>query len=126
MTAARPQIAVAIGDPDIRDMLCELLTEEGYRVHLIARPTRAATLAALCADLIMLDCRLVPPVRGWRLLSALRAQPASQYTPIIALTADVAQAAGHQAQFEAWGVHLCLQPFEIEVLLQMVRDALSA
>jgi two-component system cell cycle response regulator DivK len=117
---------VAIGDSNVRDLLRDLLEDDGYRVQAIPRPTRSVIIARARPDLIMLDLRLVAPMRGWRLLAALRALPATTHVPIIAFTADVAQLADYQAQLEAWRVQPLAQPFDIEDVLATVRSLLSA
>lgn len=74
-------------DPMIRDVLCRLLTIEGYQVSTanngIEGVQRARTIRP---DLIVMDMGL-PLLNGWQATHRIRTMPVTQKIPIIALTA---------------------------------------
>jgi DNA-binding response OmpR family regulator len=122
---SRAVIAVAVTESSTSELLVDLLESDGYRVYAYRRPVKATTLALTQHDLIILDLRLVPPVRGWRLLSAIRQHPVLQQTPVLALTIDTELAKQRQAQLDAWRIAVHPLPFDIRDLQAAVRALLS-
>lgn len=107
-------------DPSIREVLAELLEDEGYTV---ARATDGADALRLLRQqqeppcLILLDL-MMPTMNGWEFRDAQRRDPALAPIPVIAISAhaDIELAA---AQLDAAG---CLaKPVDIERLLSTVE-----
>jgi CheY-like chemotaxis protein len=70
-----------------RDMLARRLARRGYQVVVALDGAEGLQLAeAETPDLILMDMSL-PVVDGWEATRQLKAQPATQAIPIIALTA---------------------------------------
>lgn len=120
----RSVIAVAVTESATSELLVDLLESDGHLVRTYARPVKAATLALTPHHLIILDLRLVPPIRGWRLLGAIRAHPELQQTPILALTIDMELVAQRQSQLDAWDVAVHPLPFDIRELRAVVHALL--
>jgi CheY-like chemotaxis protein len=79
-------------DDDIRDVVAELLRDEGYIVHEVADGEEA--LAYLYQEgrdpcLILLDL-MMPRVDGWQVLSRLRAQDRLIALPVVVMSASAA------------------------------------
>jgi signal transduction histidine kinase/DNA-binding response OmpR family regulator len=97
LLAAAPQNGSAIlvieDDPNVRQLLEAVLTEEGYRVVSAAGEAETIELARrLHPDAITLDLAL-PSLDGWNLLAAIKADSELSDTPVIVLLV-VDEAAG--------------------------------
>ena len=82
-----PNILVVEDDEMNRDMLARHLKWEGYQIVTAANGVQAIALAhSEAIDLILMDMGL-PIMNGWQATHRLKAAPATQGIPIIALTA---------------------------------------
>ena len=85
----KAQVLVVEDDPDVADMLSELLGLEGYRV-MQAREGREA-LALLrggaTPDVILLDL-MMPEMNGWQFRQAQLADARFAKVPVVVLSAD--------------------------------------
>jgi CheY-like chemotaxis protein len=114
-----PQVLVVDDDADLRQALCELLEEEGYRVQ--AAQDGAAALALLRASptlpqLVLLDL-MMPVMDGWQFREAQRADPRLSRIPVVVLTASRNLHDSPPLQVDA----LAFKPVHLEELLQLVR-----
>ncbi len=114
-------VLVVDDEPGIRDVLVQVLTEEGYGATC-ARNGREA-LAAILADpplLILLDFQM-PVMDGGELLDAL--EIAHSIVPVVLLSAtgniQAATVRYHAAGYLA-------KPFDLDELLAMISSHLSA
>ena len=81
-----PLILVVDDDPVQRDLMSRTLAKEGYRVALAEDGDKGLELArSLKPDAITLDV-LMPTVDGWTVLSALKADEATEGIPVLMLT----------------------------------------
>src|SRR4051794_34975510 len=96
--ATTRRILLVDDDPEIRDSLASLLTDEGYQVATSRDgPQALAQLRTPPADLIILDLRM-PVMDGWQFRTLQRADPMLSEIPVIAVSADgSAQAAAIHA-----------------------------
>jgi CheY-like chemotaxis protein len=87
----RKQVLVADDSESSRDLLRFILERSGCRVIAAQDGEEALSLAlSLFPDLLIIDLNM--PLRdGYSVTSELRRQPAFAQTPIIALSAEVAQ-----------------------------------
>ena len=116
-----PRILLVEDDSDVREMLSELLTHEGYATDAAPDVPRALECLALRRpDLVITDL-MMPGEAGTGLLRQLANDPDHGAIPTILLTAAGSPAA-EQAIAEA-GVRteLCFKPVRIEELLGMIR-----
>src|SRR5437870_9704660 len=82
---ARP-ILVVEDDPPTREVITELLTEQGYAVATAADGAQArAWVATSLPELVVLDL-LLPKVSGFELLAEWRASPRTADLPVFVLT----------------------------------------
>ncbi|WAS90842.1 response regulator [Nannocystis punicea] len=104
-------------DDDIRDVVAELLRDEGYVVHEVADGKQA--LAYLHGEgrdpcLILLDL-MMPLVDGWQVLSRLRAQDRLLALPVVVMSASAPEAAPS-------GVAAVVRkPIDLDLLLGLVQ-----
>src|SRR5712692_5956926 len=85
---ARPQrpILVVEDDPPTREVITELLTDQGYAVATAADGAEArAQVVASLPELVVLDL-LLPKVSGFELLAEWRASPRTADLPVFVLT----------------------------------------
>ena len=81
-----PLVLVADDDPGVRDLVCDVLTEAGFRTVAAGDGEEALALAHDHEpDLIVLDV-MMPRVDGYSALTRLRGRPETREIPVIILT----------------------------------------
>jgi len=81
------RILVAEDDMDLRQIIHDLLTANGFEILLAADGREALLLVKQNKpDLLVLDLAM-PEVDGWHVAEALRESPSTRKLPILALTA---------------------------------------
>jgi CheY-like chemotaxis protein len=119
--AGRGLVLVVDDEQGIREVIAEVLQDDGYEV--VTAGDGAAALALLAEPggpapaVILLDMRM-PGFNGWDFAKAYRALP-GPHAPIVAISA--AQDASQYAREIAANAHLG-KPFEIAELLTLVED----
>jgi len=97
-------VAVIDDDPACRELLHDLLSEEGYAVHLFPdSATAARCLRELAPAAIILDVRLENPTAGWEVLADLRHDPVLHATPVVVYSADLRALQERAADLERQG-----------------------
>jgi diguanylate cyclase (GGDEF)-like protein len=108
---------------EITDLLVAALATRDWRAHVCATGTAALEAAAMThPDVILLDVTL-PDMDGFAVCKALRAQPATEFTPIIFLTARTL----HQEKILGLDIganDYITKPFQLEELLARIRVSL--
>ena len=83
----RPTILVVEDDPDVREVLGELLGERGYRAVTAASAEQALEVVnVVVPDLILTDVHM-GAMSGLELCARLKADPRYEFTPVVMLTA---------------------------------------
>lgn len=117
------KVLVVDDDDDIRFLIAYKLTSAGYDVTLAADGTRGLDAARReNPDLILLDW-MMPEMSGVEVCTALRADPISQETPVILITAR-SQQADIERGFAAGASDYVLKPFSPSELLARVTEIL--
>ena len=106
----------------ISDAVATVLEDEGYRV-ITARDGLDAlrTVRQTPPDVIVLDLML-PRLDGWQFIRACRADPSTSRIPIIVASA----ASNAQQDADVQPLVFMEKPFDLEVLLVLVEDAVSS
>jgi len=108
----RPSVLVADDDEAIRQVISEVLRDEGYEV--ICAENGAQALRELCKerhpDLLLLDL-MMPVMSGWEVLEQLQASEELSKIPVIVMSAMTAPGARE---------HLS-KPIDLEGLLHAVQ-----
>ena len=113
------QIFVIDDDIAIKDMLVELLVDEGYRVGSASSGADALEyLQAYPPNLLLLDIRM-PEMSGIDVIDNLRA--AGMSFPIIAVTATKNQV----EKLQGLGIETLMKPFDINHLLARIAFYIS-
>ena len=112
-----PKILVVDDEPNIRRLVADVLTVEGYEVEAVADGYAAlAAIEARRPDCVVLDV-MMPGIDGHEVLQRIRAAEHGPDLPVVMLTA----AADDAQQWQAWteGVDYFLaKPFEADELLR--------
>jgi CheY-like chemotaxis protein len=108
-----------------RDMLSRRLERRGYEVALAVDGKDGIEKAQSGNfDLVLMDMSL-PEIDGWEATRRLRAQPATEKLPIIALTAH-AMAGDREKALEAGCDDYDTKPIEFKRLLSKIEALLNA
>ena len=115
------RIAVIDDDPACRELLHDLLGEEGYAVHLFPdSATARRCLRDLAPAAIILDVRLENPTAGWEVLADLRHDPVLHATPVLVCSADLSDLQERAVDLERQGCTILAKPFDVDELLVLL------
>jgi two-component system OmpR family response regulator len=120
-----PHILIIDDEPTIRDVLCEALADEGYRVS--AHDTYFEdldVLLRLVPDLVILDIVLGGKKMGMDFLETLKANPRTAKIPIAVCTAASHLNDQIRARLTAWDCLLICKPFDLDDLLTEINRCL--
>lgn len=108
-----------------RDMLSRRLERKGYEVVIAVDGQAGVDMASsIGPDLILMDLSL-PVIDGWEATRRIKAEPATQNIPVIALTAH-AMAGDEQKALEAGCDDYDTKPVELKRLLGKITRLLGA
>ena len=117
-------ILVVDDDPDVRDLVRDVLEHDGYEVSAAADGAMAfVQLQQHHPDLVLLDL-MMPVVDGWTFLEQCAAQPAACRVPVVIMSA-IARQPGRPA-IPSWVTHFLDKPFSLVDLLGVVRELTPA
>jgi CheY-like chemotaxis protein len=120
MESYEKRILLVEDDDDIRYLLCDLLTQEGYRVYEAGDGSEALqAMDRRHYDVVLSDYHM-PRMDGLMFLNM--SQTAWPETPVILTSSDPELV--EEAADKAHGAYACLaKPFELDRLLQVIHDA---
>ena len=138
MTESRPRetsrvsrILIVDDDPNIVQMLSDILTDEGYEVATATQSLRAFDRAKEAQpDLILMDI-MMPYLDGWDELKLFNLDEELRSIPVIIVTADQNAFKGIEDAGHYGVVDHLFKPFELDELLAtvdelaMIRDSLD-
>jgi DNA-binding response OmpR family regulator len=120
----KPQILIVEDDLDLSEMLNAYFRVQNYEVLTAAWGEEALRIASSApVELVVLDIRL-PDIDGYEVCRRLRAQRATQHTPIIFLT-EKRDRVDKLTGLELGVVDYITKPFDIQELRLRVRNALN-
>jgi CheY-like chemotaxis protein len=112
-----PTILIADDDPDIRNLVADILAGEGYAVRTVADGREALeAVASDRPDLVVSDV-VMPRLDGWSLAARLR-----QWThpvPVVLMS-------GHCPAFAPVRVRCLAKPFDAATLVAVVAEVVGA
>jgi len=119
-----PKVLLVEDNEMNRDMLSRRLTKRGYEVVTAVDGAEGVAKArSERPDLILMDMSL-PVLHGWDATRALRADPDTKDTPVIALTAH-AMAGDHEKALDAGCDDFDTKPVELPRLLGKMEKLLE-
>lgn len=123
MTTAN-RILLIEDEPDVADMLCFFLGEQGFDVHHAGFGLQGLSAARLRnPDLILLDS-ILPDIDGYSICRELRQMPATAHIPIIFLTRR-SDRANRLAALELGADDFIAKPFDLTELLLRIRNTIQ-
>ena len=113
-----PRILVIDDEPEIQEVMGELLTEVGYDVQTASSPEEALqAVAQHVYDLVISDLRL-PGYSGVKLLEEIVRQRPDLANRIVLVTGELNAAPGP--------LPIIHKPFDVDVVLSVVQEQLAA
>ena len=119
------QILVVDDEIGIRELLSEILSDEGYDVQLAENAGAARAFRSQARpDLVLLDMHL-PDISGLELLRHIKQDDGIADIPVIVVSAD-ATAQQTQAALTSGALRYITKPVDVAQLLQIVDGVLEA
>jgi CheY-like chemotaxis protein len=115
------KIMIIEDDVSIRDMLHEILSDEGYTTMMAGDGRQGLELlreSEPVPDLILLDLAM-PVMSGWELLTTLDDDPQLASIPVVILSADTSVA--KQQRFGP-RIPVLSKPVDLDVLLSLITS----
>jgi DNA-binding response OmpR family regulator len=107
-------VLVVEDELDIREIVAEALTDEGYQVIGACDGVDALEKLRACHPAVVLLDLMMPRMNGWQFRAAQRQDPEVSRVPVIVLSA-----LGHVADLDA--AEYLQKPFDLDRLLSAVR-----
>ena len=124
--ATTARILVVNDTQEILEMFQLLLEPEGYEVFLYSfAPHDLTEVQRIRPDLVILDLIFGSEKLGWQLLDKMRMARETSLIPVVVCTAAINEVRQNEGYLRAMGVSVVLKPFDIDLLLQVVKDALA-
>ncbi|MEO8285302.1 MAG: response regulator [Chloroflexota bacterium] len=124
--AAQKRILVVEDDSSIRQLMQDVLEEEGYAVTLLCRATNAYDeISRTLPDLVILDITLQHSGDGWPTLDKLKQNVRTADLPVIICSADIRAVHARQEDLIAMDCIFVEKPFGIDTLLTAVQEGLA-
>ena len=118
------RILVVDDEPSIRHLIRTILVDEGHHIETAANGRVALEKVILAIpDLIVLDL-MMPEMDGWRFLEELHLRGLRKQTRVVIVSGHFDPATASRGERRA-ARHFLPKPFEPEVLVDLINDALS-
>ena len=117
-----PSVLIVEDDQEIRELIGDVLTLEGYTVHSLERlPHGLDKVRSINPDVIVLDLGL-PGIGGIEILRIIREDPVLGKVPIVVCSGAVDTIQQHADEFRELNIPVVKKPFNLEQLLTTVRN----
>lgn len=127
MRHTTPLIIVVEDEPPINDLICEILTDEGYiAIACLSGDEALFLIDTGLPDLIIMDLFLDGVQTGLSVLQHLRTQPHTKDIPVVMCSAATERLHTLREELEALHCTILEKPFDIGDLLTGVAAALAA
>lgn len=120
-----PHVFVVDDEPDLRELLSEALTADGYTVTTF--PDGESLFSGFGDDLpdaILLDINM-PGMSGWDVIERLRADPTTAEIPVIAVTARGGGGIERSAQDGLGFASFVRKPFRLDELTAALERSIG-
>jgi CheY-like chemotaxis protein len=122
----RARIAVINDDTVFLELMRDLLEgEERYQVRVCKEWDAAYEfIKRERPDLVILDIRIGGEEHGWTILNLLTLDPQTRGIPMIVCSAAITSLHEHQEILTRYGIRALPKPFDLDTLLDAIRDML--
>ena len=120
------RVLVIEDDPALRDMLCDALADEGYRVLPSDHPVAPLDLQQLRPSLVVLDLMLDGEPEGYGWLEAVRSWPWTARLPVLVCSGYLAPEAPAAQRVQALASATVPKPFALDAFLAAVAGCVKA
>lgn len=122
----RPARILVVNDTqELLEAFRTLLEDDGYEVTVYSyAPDELAQVQQVNPDLVILDLIFGQEKSGWQLLDKMRMTRETSKIPVIVCTAAIKEVRENEGYLKAMGVTVILKPFDIDRMLDSVREAL--
>jgi len=121
------RILVVNDTQEILELFRMLLEEEGYDVILSGFPIQQVKeIELIKPDLIILDLVFGEEKTGWQMLQMLKMKRSTAVIPVIVCTAALHLVREQEGYLVSQGVHLVYKPFDIDLLLDNIKQLLES
>ena len=115
-------IAVVDDDAAVRELLGDVLTEEGYTPHLFdGTDGTHHGIRAVSPVAVILDLHLGEPDAGWALLDDIGTDPALEHTAVVICSGDDTGLDEHGAALEGRAHAVLPKPFDLDDLAALLQ-----
>ncbi len=115
-------IAVVDDDPAVRELLSDVLIDEGYTPHLFdGTDGTYQGIRAVSPAVVILDLHVGEPDAGWALLNHIGADPALERAAIIICSGDDTGLDEHRAALEGRTHAVLPKPFDLDDLAALLQ-----
>jgi CheY-like chemotaxis protein len=126
MLRTTPMIIVVETQPFINELICEILTDEGYiAIGYVSADEAYAIITKGYSDLVILDLRLGGDDAGLSLLKKLRMQPLTKETLVIMCSYNSNRLNALQEDLQGLHCATLEKPFDISDLVTAVQRSLA-
>ncbi len=122
----QPHILCVNHPPDILALQKSIFEEEGFKVTTQSRLDKDLdAVVALAPDVITIDYMWRSSDDEWVFLTMLTMDRRTRQIPIILCTGAVREARELQEHLASLGIRVVLKPFDVDHLMNVVREALG-
>ena len=117
------RVLIVEDEPEILDLLGDLLALEGYDVHTLRQiPHGLDQIRTLAPDAMVLDLRM-PGLGGMELLRLLAADRVLRHVPVVICSGASDLTSAYAVELTRLGCEIVRKPFDLEDLIGGVRRA---
>ena len=125
MTSVPPKIIIVEDQPDVADLLEDMLSIDGYQLIKIHSSTGALdVIRAEYPDAVLLDI-MMPDVSGLEVLRYMRREPGLQQIPVVIVSARTSSS-DIRAGMDAGATVYLTKPVDVDVLRETVARVIRA
>ena len=120
-----PAVLVVDDERPLVEMVCDALEDAGITALPCTRSQEAFAMVQQHGPAVVILDVQMPEVDGLKVFRRMRADPASRMTPVIFVTANADKLRRWIPDYQGLSAELLPKPFELDRLLDLVRQFLA-
>jgi CheY-like chemotaxis protein len=121
-----PKIVVIDDTPEVLDLLEILLSDEGFDVVRCQHASDALTTVVAHAPVLVIADLKMAGVERWELVDSLISDERTAHLPVIVCSGAVTELRSAGPRIQTHGGDVLVKPFDIQVLVSMVKRLIAA